>query len=85
MGDHHIEILDGLESIETMYSLDTQTFSFALSASSCQIVLVDLGSSSTSVSDGRATAESIVIQGDIELMYVQEYEMETGVGKERLT
>ena len=78
VGDHHIEILDGLESIETMYSLDTQTFLFSVSASSCQIVLVDLGSVSTSVSDGRATAESVIVQGDIELTYLQESEIETG-------
>jgi hypothetical protein len=78
-GEHHVEVLEGAESIEAMYASETQTLSVSLSASNCQIVFVDLGSSSSSIHDSRATAESVVVQGDVDLTYLQEYEMETGL------
>jgi hypothetical protein len=77
-GDKHVEVLEESGAIETTFSLDTRTFSFALNASSCQIVLVDLGSSGNN-SSGRAATESIVLQGHFVCTYLQESEIETGI------
>ena len=78
-GENRVQVLDGAESIEATYSLEAQTFFVSLSASNCQVVLVDLGSSSSSATDSRATAESIVFQGSVDCTYLQESETETGV------
>lgn len=78
-GEHHVEVLEGADSIEAVVASEMQAFSLSLAASNCQLVFVDLGSSSSSINDSRAIAESIVVQGDVDLTYYQEYEIETGL------
>lgn len=72
-----VQVMEGEDSIEATYALATKEFSFGFSASNCQLILVDLGTSISSKS--RVTAESIVVQGNVECKYSTTSEIETGI------
>eukprot|EP00547_Thalassionema_nitzschioides_P008181 CAMPEP_0194228780 /NCGR_PEP_ID=MMETSP0156-20130528/43548_1 /TAXON_ID=33649 /ORGANISM="Thalassionema nitzschioides, Strain L26-B" /LENGTH=3225 /DNA_ID=CAMNT_0038961301 /DNA_START=77 /DNA_END=9754 /DNA_ORIENTATION=- len=74
-----LEIFGGVETIEVTLSPQKEKCSYAVSALNCQLVLVDLGSSSvTGSTNSRASSEAVVLQGKIDCNYSQEWEMDTG-------
>jgi hypothetical protein len=76
--DIEIRVENQENVVELIEVGETEILSVSLAASNCQIVFVDLGGSTCTNANSEVTAESIIIQGTLNMDYKKESEIITG-------